>query len=60
MPVVLFFWLCGYLWKGKGWQKVSEIDIDTDRRVVNWDVINAHKAKIASYPAWKRLYYWLF
>jgi len=59
-PVVLFFWACGYAWKRQGWIRTSEIDIDTGRRPVNWDVINAHKEKIAAFPAWKRLYYAIF
>jgi len=60
MPVVLFFWACGYAWKRTGWLKTSQIDVDTGRREVNWDLINATKAEIAAYPAWKRMYYFLF
>ncbi|KAH8593038.1 amino acid permease [Bisporella sp. PMI_857] len=60
LPVVLFFWACGYLWKRTGWLRVSQIDVDTGRRPVNWDLINATKAQIASYPAWKRIFYYLF
>jgi amino acid transporter len=60
LPVVILFWICGYFWKGKGWLRTSQIDVDTGRREVNWDLINATKAEIAGYPAWKRLYYFLF
>ena len=60
LPVVMAFWVAGYFWKGKGWLKTSEIDVDTDRRPVNWDLINATRAEIAGYPAWKRVYYYLF
>jgi amino acid transporter len=60
LPVVVVFWVCGYFWKRAGWLRTSQIDVDTGRREVNWDLINATKAEIASYPAWKRLFYFLF
>jgi len=60
MPVVIFFWFCGYCWKRTGWLKVSQIDIDTGRREPNWEAINAYKAKVAAFPMWKRVFYWLF
>jgi amino acid transporter len=60
LPIVMLFWVCGYFWKREGWLRTSQIDVDTGRRPVNWDLVNATKAEIASYPAWKRLYYWLF
>ncbi len=39
---------------------MSQIYVDTGRREVNWNLINVTKAEIAGYPAWKRLYYFLF
>jgi amino acid permease len=60
LPVVLFFWVCGYAWKRTGWLRTHQIDVDAGRRPVNWDVINATKAEIAAYPAWKRVYFYLF
>ncbi|KAF1985217.1 amino-acid permease inda1 [Aulographum hederae CBS 113979] len=54
LPVVLFFWGAGYLWKREGWLRTSQIDIDTGRREVDWDVINAERAKVASWPIWRR------
>ncbi|KAH8819255.1 amino acid permease/ SLC12A domain-containing protein [Xylogone sp. PMI_703] len=60
LPVVMFFWVCGYFWKRTGWLKLSQIDVDTGRRPVDWDRINATKAEIASYPSWKRLIYAMF
>lgn len=53
-PVVLFFWAVGYLWKREGWLKTSQIDVDTARREHDWDEINAYRAKLATYPAWRR------
>lgn len=55
LPVVLLFWAAGYAWKREGWLKTSQIDVDTGRREVDWDRINTHKAKVAAYPAWRRV-----
>jgi amino acid transporter len=41
LPVVIVFWICGYFWKRSGWLRTSQIDVDTGRREVNWDLINA-------------------
>jgi len=60
LPVVLAFWLGGYLWKRTGWLKLSDIDVDTGRRVVDWKQINEEKARIAALPAWKRVICALF
>ncbi|RFU27730.1 hypothetical protein B7463_g8606, partial [Scytalidium lignicola] len=60
LPVVMFFWVCGYFWKRTGWLRVSQIDIDTGRRVVDWEKIHATKAEIAALPAWRRLFHMLF
>ncbi|RDW76027.1 hypothetical protein BP5796_06848 [Coleophoma crateriformis] len=60
LPVVLFFWICGYMWKRAGWLRTSQIDVDSGRRVVDWNRINATKAEIAAYPLWKRIIYFLF
>ncbi|KAK1966030.1 amino acid permease [Colletotrichum sublineola] len=54
-PVVLFFWLCGYLWKRKGFLKISQIDLDTGRREVDWDEIHAYRAKVATWPKWRQI-----
>ncbi|KAH8673454.1 amino acid permease/ SLC12A domain-containing protein [Xylariales sp. PMI_506] len=53
-PVVILFYIGGYIWKRQGWLKVSQIDIDTDRREHDWEVINEYRAKMAAAPAWKR------
>ncbi|KAK3186472.1 Amino-acid permease inda1 [Lecanicillium sp. MT-2017a] len=60
LPVVLFFWACGYFWKREGWLRTGQIDVDTGRRELDWDEINAHRAKVASYPAWRRIMHHLF
>lgn len=55
LPVVLFFWACGYLWKREGVKKLSEIDLDTGRRPVDWEEIHAQRALYASWPKWRRV-----
>jgi amino acid transporter len=55
LPVVIFFWIVGYLWKRKGMLKLDQIDIDTGRREHDWEVINAYRAKYATYPKWKKV-----
>lgn len=59
-PVVLFFWAIGYLWKRTGWLRTSQMDVDTGRREIDWDTINAYRAELAKMPAWKRIYHTVF
>lgn len=54
LPVVLFFWAIGYLWKREGFVKIADMDLDTGRREHDWETIRAHRAKVATYPAWRR------
>jgi amino acid transporter len=54
LPIVLLFWAIGYIWKRQGWWRVDQIDIDTDRREHDWDTINAYRAKVKTWPAWRR------
>jgi amino acid transporter len=58
--VVAAFWLAGYFWKREGWLRTAQMDVDTGRRELDWDVINAERAEIASWPAWKRLFHRMF
>jgi amino acid permease len=60
LPVVLAFWACGYFWKGGFWTSIDNIDVDSNRRPVDWDRINGEKARIAASPAWKRVLHYLF
>ncbi|KAK7978482.1 Amino-acid permease inda1 [Apiospora saccharicola] len=55
LPVLLVFWAGGFLWKRTGWLKLSQIDVDSGRRVLDWDEINAFRAKQATWPMWKRI-----
>jgi amino acid transporter len=58
--VVAAFWVCGYFWKREGWLRTAQMDVDTGRRELDWDLINAERAEIATWPAWKRLFHRMF
>ncbi|KAF2152153.1 amino-acid permease inda1 [Myriangium duriaei CBS 260.36] len=53
--VVIFFYVCGYLWKREGWRTLDQIDVDSGRREFDWDLIRKERAELASGPAWKRI-----
>lgn len=55
VPVILFFWAVGYIWKREGAVRLDQIDLDTGRRQLDWDAINAYRAEVATWPKWKRL-----
>lgn len=55
IPVVAVFWIAGYLWKRDGWLTIDQIDLDLGLREHDWDEINAYRAKVAAYPAWRRV-----
>ncbi|KAK7429115.1 Amino-acid permease inda1 [Neonectria magnoliae] len=59
-PVVIAFYIGGYLWKRQGWLKVSEIDLDTGRREHDWDAIRATRERLAAAPAWRRVLNFIF
>ena len=55
LPVIIFFWIVGYFWKRTGWLKLSQIDVDSNRREHNWEVINAYRAELAARPMWRQI-----
>ncbi len=59
-PLVIAFWVGGYIWKRRGWLRTHEIDVDTGRRELPWDEIHAYRAELAKMPAWKRIVYTVF
>jgi len=60
LPVVIVFWIGGFLWKRTGWLKVDQIDVDSGRRELPWDEINEYRATLAKMPTWKRLFHIVF
>lgn len=57
IPVVLVFWIIGYIWKRPKWLTLDQIDLDTGLREHDWDMINAYRAKVAQWPAWRRFFH---
>ncbi|KAJ8114848.1 hypothetical protein OPT61_g3364 [Boeremia exigua] len=53
--VVALFWVCGYFWKRTGWLRTAQMDVDTGRRELDWDLINREREEMKTWPAWKRL-----
>ncbi|KAI0534856.1 amino acid permease/ SLC12A domain-containing protein [Xylaria digitata] len=60
VPVLILFWVGGFLWKRKGWLRTADMDVDTGRREHDWDEINAYRQHLATLPAWRRLYHTVF
>lgn len=60
LPVVIVFWIAGYFWKGEGWLRTAQMDVDSGRREHNWDEINKERARIAAMPVVKRLLHTCF
>ncbi|PHH79104.1 hypothetical protein CDD82_2595 [Ophiocordyceps australis] len=54
LPIVLTFWLFGFLWKRTGWLKIQDIDVDTGRRELDWDEIRAYKDYVKGLSWWRR------
>lgn len=55
LPCVMLFWVVGYFWKRTGWLRTHQMDVDTGRRELDWEEINAYRAKVAAWPAWRRI-----
>lgn len=60
LPVVILFWIGGFIWKRTGWLTVDQIDVDSGRRELPWDEIRAYREKLAEMPAWKRIFHTVF
>jgi amino acid transporter len=55
VPVVIVFWIIGFAWKRTGWLRTHQMDVDTGRRELDWDAMNAYRAKVAAWPTWRRI-----
>jgi amino acid transporter len=53
--VVAAFWIAGYFWKRTGWLRTAQMDVDTGRRELDWDLINREREEMKTWPAWKRV-----
>lgn len=52
--VVALFWICGYFWKGTFWLSIQNMDVDTGRRELDWDLINREREEMKNWSTWKR------
>ncbi|WVR04932.1 hypothetical protein IAU60_001944 [Kwoniella sp. DSM 27419] len=61
LPIMILFYVIGYLWKRTLPRKAMDIDLDTGRK--SWltvEDMRAYRAERASAPLWKRVYRMLF
>lgn len=59
-PVVVFFWLCGYIWKRPKFLTLNNIDVDTGRREIDWEMHRQIQEKRANANPIMKLVYILF
>jgi len=52
--VVLIFYIIGWAWKRSAWKTLAQIDVDSGRREVDWEMVNAQRAAYAKYPMWRK------
>jgi len=58
--VVILFYVVGLVWKRQTWLRTANIDVDTGRREIDWEVYEQLKMEKQNWPAWKRVYHFLF
>ena len=56
----MLFWAVGYLWKREGWLKLSQIDVDSGRREIDWEQHHREAEKRRNAPFIRRVLYALF
>jgi len=60
-PIVIAFWIAGYLWKRTLPRRASEIDLDTGRKTwLTVEEMRAYRAERATAPLWRRVVRALF
>merc|ERR1712072_728010 len=58
--VVIGFYIAGLIWKRQTWLRTADIDVDTGRREIDWEAYEQLKMEKQNWPAWKRVYHFLF
>merc|ERR1712072_1194686 len=58
--VVILFYIVGLIWKRQTWLRTADIDVDTGRREIDWEAYEQLKMEKQNWPAWKRVYHFLF
>lgn len=60
-PILIFFYIIGFLWKRQGPKRASEIDLVTGRKCFETaEELNAWRARTKDWPMWKRIVQKLF
>lgn len=59
-PVVVFFWVVGYIWKRPKFLTLDKIDVDTGRREIDWELHRQIQEKRARANPFMKLVYMLF
>merc|ERR1711939_550072 len=58
--VVILFYVIGLVWKRQTWLRTANIDVDPGRREIDWEAYEQLKMEKQNWPAWKRVYHFLF
>ncbi|KAK1753800.1 amino-acid permease inda1 [Echria macrotheca] len=59
-PVVIFFWAAGYIWKRPKFLSVNDIDLDSGRREIDWELHRQMEEKRANASIPMKIVYKLF
>ena len=59
-PVVIFFWIVGYIWKRPTFLTLDKIDVDTGRREIDWETHRQIQEKRARANPFMKVIYFLF
>lgn len=59
-PVVIVFWIVGYVWKRPAFLTIDEIDLDSGRREIDWELHRAMEEKRARANIFMKIVYKLF
>jgi len=59
-PVVIAFWIGGYIWKRPAFLTIDKIDLDSGRREIDWELHRAMEAKRANASLPMRIVYKMF
>ena len=56
-PVVIVFWIIGYVWKRPAFLTIDKIDLDSGRREIDWELHRAIQEKRANASIPMKIYY---
>jgi amino acid transporter len=59
-PVVIVFWVVGYVWKRPAFLTIDKIDLDSGRREIDWELHRAMEDKRARANIFMKIVYKLF